>query len=112
MKNIISIFEVTKSSVYLWISKYKKTGNYTPMPPNSGRKSKLTNKQLEQIRERISEQPDITLDELKEQLNLPICISALCRIINNKLGLSYKKNSTCKRTKQARCRRNASRLDK
>ena len=33
----------------------------------------------------------ISLEELKEQLELPVSISRICRILNNKLGLGWKK---------------------
>jgi UDP-N-acetyl-D-mannosaminuronic acid transferase (WecB/TagA/CpsF family) len=46
---------------------------------------------MEQIRQRIVEQPDIGLRELIEEFHLPVCESALCRIVNNKLGLWRKK---------------------
>jgi len=44
------------------------------------------------------EQPDIGLLEMIEEMQLPLCESALCRIVNNKLGLRRKKNGTRRRT--------------
>lgn len=94
VQKIVSIFEVEKSSVYGWIKKYIETGDYTALPHNAGRKSNLTQEDLSKITEKIHAEPDITLEELKEQLDLPICISGLCRIINKKLKLRYKKNTS------------------
>jgi hypothetical protein len=48
-------------------------------------------------------EPDITLEELKEQLNLPICISRICRILNNDLDLPRKKNSISEKSKARGC---------
>ncbi|MDR1137805.1 MAG: hypothetical protein LBK91_05730 [Synergistaceae bacterium] len=53
----------------------------------------MSAEQLEQIARRIDGQPDITLRELIDELKLPVCISALCRIVNNKLGYRYKKSA-------------------
>jgi len=96
---IVTTYDIGKSTVYNWKNMYQKTGSYEPMPQNAGRKSKVTNEKREKIKEKILEQPDITLEELKENLDLSVCISALCRIVNNKLNLRYKKNTSLKRTK-------------
>ncbi len=85
--------EVNKSTVTKLWSLYRATGSYAPRPNPNGRKPKLSPQQLEQITVEIHEQPDITLQELIDKLNLPVCISALCRTIRNKLGFRYKKNS-------------------
>ena len=73
---------------------YQHTGSYEPRPHSLGRKPRLTAEQLEAVKTRIVEQPDISLLELIEELQLPLCESALCRIVNNKLGLRRKKNGT------------------
>ena len=96
---IVITYEIGKSTVYNWKNMYQRTGSYDPMPQNAGRKSKITDEKRENMKKKILEQPDITLEELKENLQLPVCISALCRIVNNKLNLRYKKNTARKRTK-------------
>ena len=101
--------EVNKSTITKLWALYRKTGNYEARPNPNGRKPALSPQQFEQITGRINEQPDITLQELIDELNLPVCVSALCRIVKNKLGFCYKKNATRRRTKprgrknQARC---------
>ncbi|MCL1970234.1 MAG: hypothetical protein FWF66_02070, partial [Candidatus Bathyarchaeota archaeon] len=52
----------------IW-SKYQKTGNYQPIPYTK-RKSKLTAQQDQQIKNTITETPDITLNELIDKLSL------------------------------------------
>lgn len=81
------------------IKLYNETGSFAPRPLNNGAKPKITKEDKEAMRAKIFEQPDITLEELKEELNLPICISRICRIINNELQLPYKKNSISRKTK-------------
>jgi hypothetical protein len=61
----------------------------------------LTDEMLEKIEEKIGEQPDITLEDLKAELSLPVCISALCRTINNKLKLPLKKRHSARKTRIA-----------
>jgi transposase len=59
----------------------------------------------------IEEQPDITLEEIKKEMELGISVSARGRKVHNKLGYNYKKkrftpaSGTLKRT-----RRNGARL--
>ena len=91
--------EISKRTVSkLWLL-YRETGSYAPRPNPNGRKPLLSAQHLEQITQLINEQPDITLQELIDELRLPVCISALCRTVRKKLGFIYKKNSARYRTK-------------
>ena len=89
---------VCKSAVVRITALYRETGSYEPRPHSLGRKPRLSAEQLEAVKTRIIEQPDISLIELIEELKLPVCESALCRIVNNKLGLLRKKNGSRGRT--------------
>lgn len=89
---------VSESAIERLLALYRETGSYEPRPNGGGRKPRLTPEQLEQIRAKIEEQSDITLLEMIEALHLPLCESALCRIVNGKLGLRRKKNDSCGRT--------------
>jgi transposase len=88
---------VSQSVVYKLLARYRQTGSYAPRPLNNGRKPALSSEQLEAIKKKYQEQPDATLQEVKDELGLPVCISALCRIVNNKLGLRRKKNGARRR---------------
>jgi len=81
---------------------YNETGDVKPRENKNGRKSKLNDEDLINIQKVIADQPDLTLDEIKEKLDLPICISALCRIINNKLNITYKKRQFMRKSKKMR----------
>jgi putative transposase len=96
---IASEKEVNKSTVTKLWALYRKTGSYEARPNPNGRKPALSAEQLEQIALKIKEQPDVTLRELIDGLRLPVCVSALCGIVNNKLGYRFKKNSTRGRAK-------------
>jgi hypothetical protein len=39
------------------------------------------------------------LQEIIDGLNLPVCVSALCRTVNDKLGYRFKKNAARRRTR-------------
>jgi transposase len=91
--------EVNKSTITKLWALYRETGSYESRPNPNGRKPALSPLQLEQITKKICEQPDITLQELIDEYDLPVCVSALCRTVNNKLGLSFKKNAARRRAK-------------
>jgi transposase len=91
--------QVSKSTVTRLLRQYRKTGSYEALPLNNGRKSNLTAEQLEQVRCRLMERPDITINELIEELSLPIKEAGLGKIVKNKLGFVYKKNDTRGRTR-------------
>jgi len=90
---IVARLEVNQNAVYSLIRLYKETGDIKPRENNNGRKSKLNEEDLINIRNEIAGQSDLTLVEIKEKLRLPISISALCRIIKNKLKLTFKKKT-------------------
>jgi len=83
--------EVNKSTVTkLWFL-FRKTDSYHPRPNPNGRKPKLSEEQLDQIKKAIEEQPDITLQELIDKFCLPISISGLSKKVRFKLNLHRKK---------------------
>ena len=69
---------------------YKEENRVSPKEHKRGRKPAIDEKTLEKITSKISEQPDITLEELKAEFKLPISISALSRKLTAK-DLSFKK---------------------
>ena len=93
-KKIAQEKSVSESAVERLLALYRSTGSYEPRAYKRGRKPRLSAEQLESVRSRILEESDISLLELIEELKLPVCESALCRTINNKLGLRRKKNGT------------------
>lgn len=68
-------------------SLYRATRSYSPRPNPSGRKPALSPEQLDEIRVSISEQPDITLQELKDKFGLPVSLSVLSKTLRNKKTL-------------------------
>ena len=82
-------FCVAVSSVYNILALHKKTNDVTPKP-YLGRPSRLTEEDLEKIRLAIQEKNDITLEELIDELDLPIKKTRLSEIING-MNLPFKK---------------------
>jgi len=73
----------------MW-KQYKEKNTIAPKPHKKGRKPRIDEAAMEKITADISEQPDITLEELVEKFELKISISALSRKLT-KLDLTFKK---------------------
>lgn len=72
------LFVCTKTITRVW-NKYLKTGCYEADLSNRGRKPLVSASEMSLVEARIEEQPDITLVQLIEEFNLPICESALSK---------------------------------
>jgi len=90
----------TRSVEKIW-KLYKEKNSIEPKPHNKGRKPAFCEKKMEQITVKIKEEPDITLEELVEEFNLNISISALSRKLKKK-DLTFKKRRYSARNNCAR----------
>jgi len=88
---IAQAYGVKEWEVYHLAKQMRETGSVDLRTNQRGRKPKLSSQDLESVDEAIQEQPDITLGELIERLELNISESRLGRIVREKLGYSLKK---------------------
>ena len=91
VNDMVKAYRVSKSTLYKLLAQEKNEGAMNPHTDHCGRPPAINPEGLEQMKDLILMRPDITLEELKEELQLSICVSAIHRIIRNKLGFSYKK---------------------
>ena len=91
LANVALMFGVAESTVYRLAAQKRKTGSLALQLSKRGVKSKLTPIMLEQIKQKINLVPDITLQELIDELNLPVKVSELCEAVRHKLKLTRKK---------------------
>ena len=89
--DISSWLNVSLSSVNRIWSQYKRTNSIAPKV-RPGRTPSLSAAKIEEIKAAVKKEPDITLEELIDSLELPIKKSRLS-VILIKMGLTYKKNS-------------------
>ncbi|MCL2258088.1 MAG: IS630 transposase-related protein [Candidatus Bathyarchaeota archaeon] len=81
---------ISQSTVTKLWAHYRKTGNLQTNYKNCGRNPKITDIQITLIKAEIEKNPDTTLMELIEKLDLSITESGLSRLFK-KLGLTFKK---------------------
>ena len=91
-KELSEIFNISINSVNRIMRQKKKTGSYELKTHNSGRKSILSETDLKNISELIDAQPDITINETIEKLNLK-AVNETVRKAVVKMGYVYKKKS-------------------
>ena len=94
-------FDVGEASVDRWLRLSRETGDVLPLPGKGGRKPKINEDGLKELRRLVEEQPDATLAELseryKERVGVNVAVSIICRALK-KLKLSRKKRQSMPRS--------------
>lgn len=102
-EELARVFGVSKRSVERFWARHQQKGNCEPKARGGYRRSKLEDHD-ELLRQWIEQQPDLSLEELRERLlqqpGIPIGMTALWHRLN-KLGLSYKKSPARRRARPA-----------
>lgn len=80
---------------------FKERKSLVPKTHLCGRKSLLTKKRQRRLEKLVADQPDATLAELGARMDRPFGTSTLDLWLR-RLGFSYKKNASCRRTKPSR----------
>jgi transposase len=90
LRQIAHRFLVSLSFVVRLLQTYRRTGSIQPQPHRGGNPAKLDPEDLERLRELVRNQPDATLEELRQRLGVACSTMAICRALK-KLGLPRKK---------------------
>ena len=91
-KDLAEIFKISVNSVNRIIRQKKRTGSCELKTHNCGRKSILTETDFKHISELITTQPDITINEIIEKLNLKVTNETVRKAVIT-MGYRYKKKS-------------------
>ena len=90
VEEIAQAYSVSKWTVYRPVGQKRKTGSVALRTSQRGRKPMLTERDLARICGSIEDQPDITIEELREKLELKASNLTIERAVN-KMGYTYKK---------------------
>jgi transposase len=85
-------YSVSASWVRRLKQRQKATGSLAPRPPSPGRPVVLAPHE-DRVRELVRDDPDATLEELRQRLGVEVSIGALCNYLR-RLQLSFKKKSS------------------
>ncbi len=89
---IARMFGVHRSTIRHLVHQMEETGSVEPQTFKRGRKPSLSEQDIRRIDELIQKQPDITLPEIRETLNLPVTTETIRQKVIG-LGYTYKKKS-------------------
>lgn len=104
-------FSVSRTTVYEYVRQMRETGSVAVRTSERGRKPILTQKNLDDIKNVIIEQPDITIHEIKEKLNLPVSEENIREKVIQ-MGFVYKKKSLhASERERSRCEKKKTSMD-
>lgn len=110
-KKVAECYGVDTSTVYRLHRQKKATGSVKLRTNQRGRKRLLTSKDLSNIDKAIQEQPDITIDEIIEKLNLHAANETVRKAVI-KMGYVYKKKSLyASERERSRCEGEKKKMD-
>lgn len=98
-EDIAPLFRVSVRCVYNWLKLRRETGIFEPRYSRPGPKPKLA-EHSQRLRELVAERPDATLEELRSELPVKVCIGTLWAALRS-LGLSLKKSDPRRRAATA-----------
>ena len=91
-RQIAKRFRVSLSFITRLLAHRRDTGSLQPKPHGGGRPPALDAKAQKRVQQRLRQQADATLAELRADLNLPCSLATLCRTLR-KAGLTRKKKT-------------------
>src|SRR3954453_14521095 len=90
LRQIARRFLVSLSFVTRLLQLHRSTGSLRPRPHGGGHPAKLSPQDLERLRELVRQQPDATLEELRQRLGVSCSTMTIARALR-RLGLPRKK---------------------
>lgn len=91
ISEISRAYNVSETAVLRLLKRERETGDIKPRTHLRGRKPTLDKAGKEEMRALILNRPDITLEEIKDEMHLELGITAISAIVRNKLGFRFKK---------------------
>ena len=111
-KEVAECFGVHTSTVYRLEKRMRETGSVETRVSQRGRKSALSQTDLQNIDQMIRAQPDITIHEIREGLQLLVSDETVRRAVV-KMGYVYKKKSLhASEQERPRCQEQTGRVEK
>jgi len=109
-QEIADRYDVSLGMVKKLLSRRKQTGEFHSWYTHCGRKPYFTDELRMQIRDLVRTRKDITLEEIRESLNLNCTLPAIHYVLRD-LNLTFKKNAARQRARARRRGKSPSRVD-
>ena len=104
-KEVSEVFDVSPAWVRRLKQRRRETGETSPRPMGGATVIKID---MARLAELVVQQPDATLKELRDRLGIVCAESAVCMALK-RLGLSFKKRRSTRRSRTARMWRRVAR---
>ena len=101
LRQIARRFLVSLAFVTRLVQRHRGTGSLQPKPHGGGNPPVLSPEDLERLRELVRQQPNATLEELRQRLGVSCCLMTIARTLD-KLELPRKKKVPAPRSRTAR----------
>jgi transposase len=92
LPTIAALFSVSITCVANYLELREQTGSLEPRPNPGGRTPAITEERYPEVQQLLQQQPDLTLDQIRERLQLSCSLAAISRTLS-KLGLTRKKKA-------------------
>lgn len=89
-QQIADRYQVSLGMVKKLLQQRRNTGDIAPRHHHSGRKPKFTSAHRQALRKMLAKKPDMTLEEMREKLDLSCTLPAIHYVLAD-MGLTYKK---------------------
>ena len=100
-EQVASRFDVSLGMVKKLLQQRRTSGDIAPRYNRCGRKPVIVDSHRRQMRALLAKQPDLTLEEIRLQLDLPCTIQAIHYVLAD-MGLTYKKRLSARRNNPVR----------
>lgn len=113
LRGLARRFCVSVSFIQRLLRRRRQTGSIRPKPHGGGQPPALDKHGMQRLRQLVGEQPDATLEELRQRLGADCSLAAICRALK-KLGFTRKKkvlHAQERDTPEARTKRRAFRRE-
>ena len=94
---VAKLYGVDLSTFQRWLQRYRKTGRAAPLPRGHNPPA-LNDAQMQQLNILVRQTPDVTLEQLRDAMDLNCSIVAVHNALK-RLGYRYKKNATRQRAR-------------
>jgi transposase len=99
--DIAKFYGVDISTFQRWLQRYRESGKASPLPRGHNPPA-LNKEQMLQLKKRVQERPDATLEQLRESVGVTCSLVTIHNTLT-RLGYRFKKNSAGQRARTSRC---------
>jgi transposase len=90
LPQVAALFDVSINCVAGYLRLRQDTGSLQPRPNPGGRSPAIAEERYDELRDLLAQDPDLTLEQIRERLHLDCSLAAICRTLK-KLELTRKK---------------------